>query len=308
MSSTEVAAAVEVEQLVEVGDGMRLCYRAAGDPADPALLLIAGLGQQLNVWPAALVEGLVERGLYVVRFDNRDVGRSDRVDSPTPGAAQFLRRRFAPSQYTLAEMCADTVGLLDALAIERAHLVGMSMGGMIAQALAAREPDRVLSLTSIMSTTGVARLGRPAPSTWVRLALPAPRTRQATAKRVVGMMRHVGSRGYPFDEAAVRAMALEGWDRSGGSGAPGVGPAAGGDLQVRRPHPRTGADQGADARHPRRPRPDGRPERRPRHRRRDPRRPPAGDDRHGPRPARRRLSQLVEEIAAQAERAAGAPA
>ena len=93
---------------------------------------------------------------------------------------------------------------------------------MIAQGVAAREPGRVLSLTSIMSTTGAPRMGRPAPSTWLRLASPPARTRDGQAKAVVGMMRHVGSHGYPFEEEAVRAVALEAFDRSGGPGAAGV--------------------------------------------------------------------------------------
>jgi pimeloyl-ACP methyl ester carboxylesterase len=214
--------AARVEQVVDVGGGMRLCFSAEGDPADPALLLIAGLGQQLNVWPAALREGLVERGFYVVRCDNRDVGRSGRASCPPPTGTQFLVRRFSEAQYNLGAMSADTIGLLDALGIERAHLVGMSMGGMIGQCVAARAPERVLSLTSIMSTTGAPRVGRPALSTWMRLSLPPARSREAAAERIVGMMRHIGSRGYPFEEDAVRTMALEGWDRGGGSAAAGV--------------------------------------------------------------------------------------
>jgi pimeloyl-ACP methyl ester carboxylesterase len=214
--------AARVEETVDVGGGMRLCFSTEGDPAGPALLLIAGLGQQLNVWPAEFREGLAARGFHVVRCDNRDVGRSGRASCPPPTAGQFMTRRFSEAQYTLGAMSADTIGLLDALGIARAHLVGMSMGGMIAQSVAACAPGRVLSLTSIMSTTGAPRRGRPALSTWMRLALPPPKSKEASAERVVSMMRHVGSRGYRFDEASVRAMALEAWDRSGGSRADGV--------------------------------------------------------------------------------------
>ena len=221
MAVSEMQAA-RVEETVDVGGGMRLCFSAEGDPAAPALVLIGGLGQQLNVWPAELREGLAERGFYVVRCDNRDVGRSGRVSCPPPTTREFMTRRFSEAQYTLGAMSADTIGLLDALGIERAHLVGMSMGGMIAQCVAARAPGRVLSLTSIMSTTGAPRLGRPALLTWMRLALPPARSKEAFAERVVSMMRHIGSRGYPFDEASVRAMALESWDRAGGSGADGA--------------------------------------------------------------------------------------
>jgi pimeloyl-ACP methyl ester carboxylesterase len=216
------ATAALVEEVVDVGGGMQLCFVAEGDPEGPPLLLLAGLGQQLNVWPAQLREELVERGFRVIRCDNRDVGRSGRASCPPPTARQFLTRRFSTAQYDLGAMCADTIGILDALGIERAHLVGMSMGGMIAQGVAAREPGRVLSLTSIMSTTGARRMGRPAPSTWLRLAAPPARTRAGQAKAVVGMMRHVGSHGFPFEEEAVRAVALEAFDRSGGPGAAGV--------------------------------------------------------------------------------------
>jgi pimeloyl-ACP methyl ester carboxylesterase len=216
------ARTAPVEEMVDVGGGMQLCFAAEGDPAGPPLLLLAGLGQQLNVWPVELRDGLVERGFRVIRCDNRDVGRSGRASCAPPTPVQFLTRRFRAAQYDLGAMFADAVGLLDALGIERAHLVGMSMGGMIAQGVAAREPGRVLSLTSIMSTTGAARVGRPAPSTWMRLAAPPARTRDAQAKAVVAMMRHVGSHGFPFEEEAVRAVALEAFDRSGGPGADGV--------------------------------------------------------------------------------------
>jgi pimeloyl-ACP methyl ester carboxylesterase len=222
MGQSAVLESTSVEKIVDVGHGMRICYRDEGDPSGPPVLLIAGLGQQLNVWPSELLDDLRDRGLRVVRFDNRDVGRSGRAGCPAPSSAQMLVRRFRADQYTLGAMAADTLALLDALGIERAHLVGMSMGGMIAQMVAARGPGRVLSLTSMMSTTGAPGLGRPALSTWMRLALPPARDRDGGADQVVAMMRHIGSRGYPFEEARVREVALEAWDRGGGSGAEGV--------------------------------------------------------------------------------------
>lgn len=212
----------EAEHVVDVPTGIPICYRTAGDPGDPPVLLIAGLGLQLNIWPAPLLDGLVERGFFVVRLDNRDVGRSGRSSCPTPTPMQQLRKRYRHDQYTLVDMAQDTVGLLDALALERAHIVGMSMGGMIGQTLAARFPERVISLTSIMSTTGAPRIGRPALTTWLRLAQRPPATREAAAQRFVAMHRHIGSRGFPFDEAAVRAVALEAWDRGGGSASQGI--------------------------------------------------------------------------------------
>ena len=210
------------EQLLDVGQGIELCCRVDGDPGNPAILLIAGFGQQLNVWPRAFVDALVAKGYRVVRFDNRDVGRSSRSDAPAPRAWQLVRRRFSPEQYTLADLAADTAGLLDALEIRAAHVVGMSMGGMIAQTLAASAPERVLTLTSMMSTTGARRVGRAALSTRSRILGRPPRSRDAAADRLVAVMRHIGSRGFPFDESQVRGMALEAWERSGGPNPAGV--------------------------------------------------------------------------------------
>lgn len=222
MGSSVVLEARGVEEIVDAGHGMEICYRDEGDPGAPPVLLIAGLGQQLNVWPTELLDDLRGRGLRVIRFDNRDVGRSGRASCPSPTPVQMLVRRFRADQYNLGAMAADTLGLLDALDIGRVHLVGMSMGGMIAQTVAAREPTRTASLTSIMSTTGARRVGRPAPSTWMRMARPPAKSREAAADGVVAMMRHIGSRGFPFEEAAVRETALEAWDRGGGSGAEGI--------------------------------------------------------------------------------------
>jgi pimeloyl-ACP methyl ester carboxylesterase len=164
----------------------------------------------------------VAEGYRVVRFDNRDVGRSTRVVAPAPRPWQLFARRLDARQYTLDDMATDTAGLLDALEVPAAHVVGMSMGGMIGQTLAARAPRRVLTLTSIMSTSGARRVGRPAFSTYRRMFGPPPRSREAAAKRLVGMMRHIGSHGFPFDEPEVRAIALEAWDRAGGANPAGV--------------------------------------------------------------------------------------
>lgn len=205
------------ERMVRVGRDIELCFRVDGDSDRPALLLLAGLGQQLIEWPTELVGGLLDEGFRVIRFDNREVGRSSRSPIPPPSALEMLRRRFSARQYTLGEMELDTLGLLDALEIEAAHVVGMSMGGMIAQTLAARHPSRVRSLTSIMSTTGAKRIGRPTLATYARLYQPSPDDREAAAKQGVAMMRYIGSQGFPFDEERVRAVLLEAWDRDGGA-------------------------------------------------------------------------------------------
>jgi pimeloyl-ACP methyl ester carboxylesterase len=210
------------ERLIDVGRGIELCCRVGGDPDHPVILLIAGLAQQLNAWPARFVDALVAEGYRVVRFDNRDVGRSTRVVAPAPRPWQLFARRFDARQYTLDDMATDTAGLLDALEVPAAHVVGMSMGGMIGQTLAARMPGRVLTLTSIMSSSGARRVGRPALSTYRRMFGRPPRSREAAAKRLVAMMRHIGSQGFPFDEAEVWAMGLEGWDRAGGANPAGI--------------------------------------------------------------------------------------
>ncbi len=207
----------DCEQMIRVSRELRLCCRLDGDPDGTPLLLIAGLGQQLIEWPPELVDGFLAEGFRVIRFDNRDVGRSDRAAAVPPGALRLLSGRFGPDQHALGEMALDTVGLLDGLGIEATHVVGMSMGGMIGQVLAARHPSRVVSLTSIMSTTGAKRVGRPSPATYALLFRPAPRDREGAAAQAVAMMRHIGSRGFPFDEARVRAIALAGWDRDGGA-------------------------------------------------------------------------------------------
>ncbi|HYC82871.1 MAG TPA: alpha/beta fold hydrolase, partial [Solirubrobacterales bacterium] len=200
-----------------VARDLELCYRVEGDEDAAAVVLIAGLGQQLNEWPPELVDGLVGEGFRVVRFDNRDVGRSSRVPIAPPSTLSILLQRgFRPEQYTIGDMALDTVALLDRLDIDAAHLVGMSMGGMIGQTIAARHPSRVLTLTSLMSNTGARFGGRPRLSTYLLMYAPPKTDREGFADQWVAMARHIGSRGFPFDEARVRATALEAFDRGGG--------------------------------------------------------------------------------------------
>lgn len=208
------------EHLVELPSGIRLCYRDEGE-GEP-LLLVAGLGQDLTAWPEPFVRGLVDRGFRVVRHDNRDVGRSSRVDAPPPATWRQMLARPRPDAYTLQDMADDAVALLDHLAIDRAHLVGMSMGGMIAQTVAAGRPDRVRSLTSLISTTGRARTGQAAWSTKLRLVKPPARTREEFVRRHLDITGHLAGRGFPLDEAVETAYAEGAWDRAGGlgSGAP----------------------------------------------------------------------------------------
>ncbi|WP_433590825.1 alpha/beta fold hydrolase [Nocardia sp. CA-145437] len=199
------------ERVAEVGRGITLTYERQG--AGVPLLLIAGLGQQKHEWHDGLVAQLVVRGYDVVRFDNRDVGTSTHAGFRPPGGLAMARKRWDAQQYDLGDMATDTAGLLDILGWRSAHLVGMSMGGMIAQTVAARHPERVSSLTSIFSTTGAPRVGRPAPSTWIRMFARPARTREEHVEAAVRMYRHIGSAGYPLDEPRIRATAGLTWDR-----------------------------------------------------------------------------------------------
>jgi pimeloyl-ACP methyl ester carboxylesterase len=199
------------EMLADVGRGIELCYQQVGDTADPPILLIAGLGQQLHSWPDDFVTALAGRGYCVTRFDNRDTGRSTHMNYRPPNPVAMLR---GCNRYHLGDMARDTVGLMDALGYRDAHLVGISMGGMIAQTVTAHHPGRVRTLTSIMSTTGARRLGRPALSTWRRmLTSRPPRTRLEAMDRAANMFSHIGSHDFPFDEQAVRQYAGIAWDR-----------------------------------------------------------------------------------------------
>lgn len=211
---------VAAERFCVRSDGRRVCYRTSGDPAGAPLLLIAGLTLDLTSWPAAMVDGLAERGFYVIRLDNRDVGRSTWATTKPPGTVRKLLRRPRLDGYDLGDLADDTVGLLDHLGFKRAHLVGMSMGGMIAQTIGARHATRAASLTSIFSTTGSARVGQPALSTLRLLTRPAARTREQFIGRHLELMQHLAGEGFPLDEAAATAYAAQAWER-------GPGPIAG---------------------------------------------------------------------------------
>jgi pimeloyl-ACP methyl ester carboxylesterase len=214
-----LAEDASTDRFVDLPAGPRLCYRIEGSEEGVPLLLVAGLGIDLTSWPQRMVDGFVERGFRVIRFDNRDIGRSSRIETPSPGRLRQLLARPRPDAYDLADMAADTVGLLEHLGVERVHLVGMSMGGMIAQTVAARHPDRVASLTSIFSTTGHRRVGQPARSTLVRLARGPARTVEESVQRHLGMLRHIGSPTFLPDDDLERAWAIGLWERGGGAAA-----------------------------------------------------------------------------------------
>ena len=196
-----------------VGD-VELCYETFGDPRDPALLLVMGLGTQMLWWREEFCQELAEAGFHVVRYDNRDVGRSSRLHHASiPSAWQLLRRDVRAAAYTLADMAGDGMGLLDHLGIERAHVVGASMGGMIAQTMAVEHRRRVLSLVSIMSNTGSRRTGQPALRLYKRLVTKLPSDRQGYVDYQVRSFRQIASPGFEYDEEEHRRLAGLAFDR-----------------------------------------------------------------------------------------------
>lgn len=196
-----------------IANNTEIAYEEEGDPAAPPVLLIMGLGLNLIAWPEMLRRELVQAGYRVIRFDNRDVGLSqsfDRLGVPNV-PWMYLRHRLGlpiTAKYTLDDMAADAAGLLDALGIARAHVVGASMGGMIAQNLAAQYPEKVMTLTSMMSTTGNPRVMKPRlRALKVLLAPPAPRHRlDIAARRLAFLMRVIGSTTHPPDEVELLRM------------------------------------------------------------------------------------------------------
>jgi pimeloyl-ACP methyl ester carboxylesterase len=202
------------ERLAPV-NGIEIAYQEIGDPDAEPLLLIMGLAVQMIGWDEEFCAMLAERGFRVVRFDNRDIGHStllkeagvaNRID------ALFGRRSTAP--YLLRDMAADTEGLMDHLGIDAAHLVGASMGGMIAQTIAIHQPQRVRSLVSMMSTTGNRWLGLPSWRAFGVLMASQPKEREAAIERAVHTFKTIGSPAYPMDEERFREMAGRSFDRS----------------------------------------------------------------------------------------------
>jgi len=194
-------------------NGITLQVELAGDPEGSPLLLLHGLGAQLIDWPEGFVAALVERGFLVIRCDNRDVGRSTWFDDAGPPDPLGVLTGEATAPYLLADMADDAAGVLDGLNLERADVVGVSMGGMIAQCLAIRHPRRVRSLVSIMSTTGDPSVGRPHPGVAELLLTPPAADRAEAVEQSVAAWRATASTGFPLDEAAVRERAGRAFDR-----------------------------------------------------------------------------------------------
>ncbi len=203
-----------------LSNGIELEYDTFGDPADPALLLVMGFTAQMTAWDEELCKLLVDQGLYVIRFDNRDCGLSTKLDGVQVDLGPFLQAMLAheplpadaPVPYKLTDMAADAIGLLDHLGIERAHIVGASMGGMIVQTMAIEHPERVATMTSIMSTTGDPSVGQADPEAAAALLDPA-------AHRPRGRHRPLGA-----GRQGVREQALLRRRPRGGQGRRGLRP------------------------------------------------------------------------------------
>jgi pimeloyl-ACP methyl ester carboxylesterase len=201
------------EQIARVGR-LKLCYETFGSPHATALLLVMGLASQMLLWDDEFCEHLAAEGFHVIRFDNRDVGRSSILrDAPVPKRWQLIVRDPRGAAYSLDDMADDAVGLLDHLEIGAAHVVGVSMGGMLAQLTALRHPGRVLSLVSIMSSTGNRKVGRANPRVAKRLLRKVPRDREGYIEDHIENYRIIGSKGFDFEEEHKRERAGRLFDR-----------------------------------------------------------------------------------------------
>jgi pimeloyl-ACP methyl ester carboxylesterase len=213
--SADLDVATSGELFAPVASGVELCYQTFGDPADEPMLLVMGLATQMTFWDPDFCAMLARRGFFVIRFDNRDVGRSSRGRGRV--TRRMLVRAFAGGRvrapYSLRDLGADAFGLLDHLGITSAHLVGVSMGGMIVQTMTLDQPHRVRSLTSSMSTTGKRTVGWQHPRLLPAMLRPIRPGREAYADSSVAMWRMIGSPGFDHDDERIREAAREAYDR-----------------------------------------------------------------------------------------------
>jgi pimeloyl-ACP methyl ester carboxylesterase len=200
------------ESYARLSEDITLAFEEIGDRAGPPLLMVHGLGTQMIAWRPEFLRMLADRGLRVITFDNRDAGLSTHLEG-MPDIRAMMGGDYSTAPYTLADMAEDTAGLLDALAVDRAHVLGVSMGGMIAQTLAATRPERVRSLTSIMSTTGERDVSQPTPEAQATLLAPRPRTVEEAEQRALEGARVFGSPGM-LDEDWIRSLARRSYERA----------------------------------------------------------------------------------------------
>ena len=214
-SATAADVPVSAELLAPVSPGVELCYQTFGDPEAEPLLLVMGLGGPMTWWDPALCRMLAQNGFYVIRYDNRDTGRSSRGTGRVSRGMlvqAFLGRRVK-APYSLADLAQDGFGLMDHLGLESAHVVGVSMGGMIAQTMAIREPSRVRSLVSMMSTTGRKTVGWLDPRLLPMMLGKRGSTLEEYIEASVQGAAAIGSPAYLEDDESARARARETWDR-----------------------------------------------------------------------------------------------
>ncbi len=209
------------ERFCDVGRGITLCYETFGKRSDPTALLIMGLGTQMVAWHEDFCRELAARGYHVVRFDNRDIGRSTHVGGPPPSLTQLLLRSKRAARYTLADMAEDASGLLRELDLAPAHVIGASMGGMIAQTLAARHPEQVRSLTSMMSNTGALTNGQPALRLYPFFLRRRPVGLDEYVAHFARLFAAIGSTGLPRDPDEVRELAGISYERDHDIAGPG---------------------------------------------------------------------------------------
>ena len=239
MNPTDGTETPAEELATHVGPaGIDIAYQRFGNPAAPPVLLIMGVAAQMIHWPVMLCRALAQHGLSVIRFDNRDVGRSTHMTgAPVPDLPAALAGDLSSASYTLRDMAADAVGMLDVLGLDSAHVVGASMGGGIAQHMAIEHPRRVRSLTSIMWTTGARDVGQPDPEALrVMFAGPPAQTRDEVVAQALRAASAVGSPGFAVDEAEIAARAGEAFDRNHdrlGVARQAVATVASGDITAR---------------------------------------------------------------------------
>ena len=215
MTGQVLPVSTSEELVAPVGRGVELCYQTFGDPDDDPLLLVMGLGGPMTWWDAELCESLARAGFFVIRYDNRDTGRSTILEARVSRATIVRAFAGAPvrAPYGIEDLADDAFGLLDHLGLASAHIVGVSMGGMIVQTMVLAHPDRVRSMTSIMSTTGKRTVGWQSPTVLPRLLAPTKSGREAYLASNVTMSRIIGSPAYPEDEDRIRARAALTLDR-----------------------------------------------------------------------------------------------
>jgi pimeloyl-ACP methyl ester carboxylesterase len=209
------------EQFCDIGNGITLCYETFGERSDPTALLIMGLGTQMVAWHEDFCRELAAAGFYVVRFDNRDIGRSTHLQGAPPTIRQLLTRSKRAAQYRLADMADDAARLLGELDLSPAHVIGASMGGMIAQTLAAQRPERVRSLVSIMSNTGGLSNGQPALRMYPFFLRRPAAGRDAYVKHFERLFTAIGSSGLPREPEEIRELARLSYDRDHDPAGPG---------------------------------------------------------------------------------------